>query len=93
MVVSGRYDLNGSGEIDLVALYTYLHKLGADVRYDPEAYNHFSGLIYREPRGDGKHRSIVVFRNGSFTIAGVRSIEEAKELVTRMMKYIEEVRP
>jgi len=92
MIVLGKFDVNGKG-VDLVLLYDYLKELGVDVRYDPEVFNHFSGLIYREQRDDGKHRSIVVFKNGKFTIAGVRSLEEAEDLAKRMWSYIEEVTP
>ena len=69
------------GELDLQKLATSLK----NAEYDPER---FPGLIYRvkEPK-----TALLLFSSGKMVCTGAKSVEEAKEVVRRVVKKIKEL--
>ncbi|RLF54403.1 MAG: TATA-box-binding protein [Thermoplasmata archaeon] len=69
------------GELDLQKLATSLK----NAEYDPER---FPGLIYRvkEPK-----TALLLFSSGKMVCTGAKSVEEAKEVVRRVVRNIKEL--
>ncbi|MCD6110891.1 MAG: TATA-box-binding protein [Thermoplasmata archaeon] len=72
---------NAGGELDLQKLVTSFE----NAEYDPER---FPGLIYRvkEPK-----TALLLFSSGKMVCTGAKSVEEAKEVVRRVVKKIKEL--